>query len=209
MDEKLNILVVDDSRTVRASICKYLKEQFNIIEAEDGEAGWSALSDHPSIHLVISDIDMPRLDGYGFICRVRSTTEQSIRDTPIIVLTSAEDDASRTRAYACGANDFLLKPLDIADLRLRLQFQIEAGRNGQTHIGAHMQQYALAIDDAVLERPDVGQALRALESEEFGAIDPYLIELCLDLMPLLEHANRVCALGIDPQLSAIKEKLKW
>lgn len=208
MTEKLTVLVVDDSRTVRASIRNHLKDQFDIIEAEDGEAGWEALSGNPDIKLVISDIQMPKLDGYGFICRVRATSEESIRNKPIIVITSAEDDASRTRAYACGANDFVLKPLEFSDLSSRLTSQIDAGMSGRTHIGSDMQKYEPSIEAAVLERPSVNEAIGLIKGTNAGTIDPYVIDLCLEVLPLLEYGNRVAQLDIEEELASIKGKLK-
>jgi response regulator RpfG family c-di-GMP phosphodiesterase len=208
MHDKLTVLVVDDSRTVRASIRNHLKEEFEVIEAEDGEAGWTALSQNPAIKLVISDIQMPKLDGYGFICRVRATREESIRNKPIIVITGAEDDDSRKRAYACGANDFILKPLEFGDLSSRLTSQIDAGLNGLTHVSSGMKQYESAIEAAVLERPHVNKALEIIKGKDTGAIDPYVIDLCLEVLPLLEYANKAALLDIENELSAIRARLK-
>lgn len=206
MSDKLTVLVIDDSRTVRASIRSHLKEQFEVVEAEDGEAGWTILSENPGIKLVISDIQMPNLDGYGFICRVRATTEESIRNKPIIVITSAEDEASRMRAYACGANDFILKPLEFKDLSTRLNSQIDAGLSCN-HVASDMKQYESSIEAAVLERTDVSQALKIIKGEDSGVIDPYVVDLSLEVLPLLEYANRVGHLDIEHELSMIREKL--
>lgn len=208
MSDKPTVLIVDDSRTVRAAISKHLKEQFNIIEAGDGEEGWEALQQHPEITLVISDIQMPRLDGYGFICRVRAADEERIRNHPIVVITSAEDEITRERAYACGANDFILKPLEFNDLMSRLKSQVDASMEGRSHISQHMQKYESSIEDAVLEAPDVNRALSIIKGEDSGNIDPYIYELSLEVLPLLEYLDKSTSVDIEQELTSIKSKLE-
>ena len=111
------VLVVDDSAVIRQAISKMLKVDFDVAVAGDGEAGWEALVQAPDIGVLITDIEMPRLDGYAFICRVRASDEARIRDLPIIVITGADDDETKTRAFACGATDFITKPLNLAQLQ--------------------------------------------------------------------------------------------
>lgn len=65
------ILVVDDSRIVRATIKKHLGASYEVIEEPNGEAGWQRLIADESIQLLISDLTMPVLDGLGLLSRVR------------------------------------------------------------------------------------------------------------------------------------------
>ena len=95
---KPRILIGDDSRTVRVSLSRLLRDQYEIIEGVDGEDGWEKLQENPGIKLVITDIMMPKLDGYGFICRIRGADSELVQKIPIIVVTSAEDELSRERA---------------------------------------------------------------------------------------------------------------
>lgn len=208
MPEKPTILVVDDSRTVRAAMKKYLANDFDVLEAEDGEAGWEVLQSRPEIQLIISDIQMPRLDGYGFICRIRAANEENIRNNPVVVITSAEDEVSRERAYACGANDFVLKPLEFSDLKSRLHSQIGARIEGRNYIGQDMRKYEDAIEDAVLEAPSVGKALRILKGEETGALDPHIIDLCLEVIPLFEYLVKSSSVDVESEVASIKMKLE-
>lgn len=208
MSDKPTVLIVDDSRTVRAAISRHLKEQFTILEAGDGEEGWETLQQHPEITLVISDIQMPRLDGYGFICRVRAADEEKIRNHPIVVITSAEDEITRERAYACGANDFILKPLEFSNLMSRLKSLIDASMEGRRHISQDMQQYESAIEDAVLEAPDISRALSVIKGEGSGNIDPYIYDLSLEILPLLEYLDKTTSVDIKKELISIKTKLE-
>jgi diguanylate cyclase (GGDEF)-like protein len=117
--EKPIVLVIDDSRVIRRAIGKILSAEFTLIEAEDGEAGWQHLIDDSRVQVAISDVEMPKLDGYSLICRIRAADEQRLRDLPVIVITGAQDDLTRERAFACGATDFIIKPIDGVQLLAR------------------------------------------------------------------------------------------
>jgi len=104
--------VVDDAQVMRRAVEKMLQPDYDVVLANDGEAGWERLLHDNQIEMLITDIQMPRLDGYGLICRVRASADRRIRDLPIITITGAEDDETRIRAYACGSTDFIVKPFD-------------------------------------------------------------------------------------------------
>jgi len=117
--EKPIVIVIDDSRVIRRAIGKILSSEFDLIEAEDGEAGWEHLQRNPRVQVAISDVEMPKLDGYSLICRIRASEEPRLRDLPVIVITGAQDDLTRERAFACGATDFIIKPIDGVQLLAR------------------------------------------------------------------------------------------
>ena len=113
------VLVIDDSRVIRRAISKILSGEFTLVEAEDGEAGWEFLVANDRVQVVITDVEMPKLDGYSLICRIRASEEQRLRELPVIVITGAQDDQTRERAFACGATDFVIKPIDGVQLLAR------------------------------------------------------------------------------------------
>lgn len=119
--EKIRALVVDDSRVIRKAISTILKNEAEIIDAIDGEDGWNKLLQNDDIQVLITDIEMPRLDGYQLICRIRAHDDERIKDMPIITVTGAEDEETRTRAFACGATDFITKPIDKVQLKARVR----------------------------------------------------------------------------------------
>lgn len=123
------VLVVDDSAVIRQAINKMLRSEFDLVLAGDGESGWERLSEDHRISVLITDIEMPRLDGYAFICRVRAAEDPRIRDMPIITITGAEDEETKARAYACGATDFITKPLNATQLQARVQAYLGFDRN--------------------------------------------------------------------------------
>ena len=129
---KAKILVVDDSKVMRKAIERVLKPEFDLVEADDGEDGWEALGKNPDVQVVISDVQMPILDGYGLICRIRAADEPRVSDVPIVVITGADDETTKERAYACGANDFIVKPIDSAQLLAALRGHTGSKRDEQT-----------------------------------------------------------------------------
>ncbi|MCR4331259.1 MAG: response regulator, partial [Sulfuricaulis sp.] len=98
--EKVRVLVADDSRVIRKAISKILSNEFELIEVGDGEAAWEHLLQDGSIEVLVSDIEMPKLDGYSLICRVRAADAERVRNIPIIVITGADDELTRERAFA-------------------------------------------------------------------------------------------------------------
>jgi diguanylate cyclase (GGDEF)-like protein len=114
------VLVVDDSRMVRATIVKLIKGRFEVREEGDGEAGWQTLMLDPHIQVLISDLTMPRLDGYGLLKRVRESDIARIREMPVIMISGDEDESARSHAKECGATDFITKGIGTAELLARL-----------------------------------------------------------------------------------------
>ena len=208
LNSQSTILVVDDSRTVRAGLSKVLSSQFIVIEAVDGEDGWRKLQEHDDIHLVVTDIMMPKLDGYGLICRIRGSDHDRLKNIPIIVVTSAEDELSRERAHACGANNFIVKPAKSTDLLARVNFHTEANLNNGNIIAPDMAQYEDRIESAIIETPSIDEALDLLLSEESAALLPYAAELALKVLPLLEYCNEKFELSAEDDIETIKHKLQ-
>ncbi|MCL1861069.1 MAG: response regulator [Proteobacteria bacterium] len=115
------ILIIDDSRMVRASLIKQIRHRFQIREEVDGEAGWETLLIDPSIRIVLTDLGMPRLDGFGLLERIRGSKVQRIQELPVVIISGDEDDEARQRALDLGANDFVSKGAGCAEMTARLE----------------------------------------------------------------------------------------
>jgi two-component system, chemotaxis family, chemotaxis protein CheY len=104
------ILTVDDSRTMRDMLMIALSGAgYSVVQAEDGVHGLEVLeSTMPDA--IITDINMPRMDGFGFIENVRG--DRRLRGVPILVLTTESDPAKKDRARAAGATGWIVKPFD-------------------------------------------------------------------------------------------------
>jgi len=102
------ILTVDDSRTIRDMLRLALHEAgFDVVEAVDGVHGLEMLEQHGA-DVIITDINMPRMDGFGFIEAVRGSTPH--RATPILVLTTESTPDKKARARNAGATGWIVKP---------------------------------------------------------------------------------------------------
>jgi len=110
---------------VRATIIKLIKGTYDVCEAGDGEAGWDSVLQDNSIQVVITDLSMPKLDGYGLMRRMRASAVARIRETPVIMISGEEDEAARNRAKECGATDFITKGIGTAELLSRLDAQVK------------------------------------------------------------------------------------
>ncbi len=115
------ILVVDDSVTIRAGLTRALVDELTIVEAVNGEDGWTVLLESEDIELVITDLDMPVLNGYDLIKRIRNSEISRIANIPVIVVTGAEDLKAKYRAFVEGANDFISKNSDRVELMARVR----------------------------------------------------------------------------------------
>lgn len=124
---KAKILVVDDSRLVRVSVRKLLQDEFEVVEAVDGEDGWNILQEQRDIQVALTDVGMPKLDGFGLIDRVRHCESARLRELPLVLITGAEHGQSeiRERALNCGASDFFIKPFDKVQLVARIRSYVK------------------------------------------------------------------------------------
>ncbi|TVQ54046.1 MAG: response regulator [Rhodobacteraceae bacterium] len=104
------ILTVDDSRTMRRMLRMTLEESgYRVIEAEDGLLGLKALeAEVPDV--IVTDINMPNMDGFGFIDAVRA--QAKFAGVPILVLTTESDRALKDRARDAGATGWITKPFE-------------------------------------------------------------------------------------------------
>ena len=117
------ILLVDDSPTIRVSLTRFVRDEYVPLEASNGEEAWKLIQNDERIEVVISDISMPELDGFGLVERMRSSDVTRIQSMPVIMMTGADDTDAREKAVQSGANDFLAKTSDQVELLARLQAQ--------------------------------------------------------------------------------------
>lgn len=104
-----HILIVDDSKTVRNLVAFIMKKEgFSITTAEDGLDGLEKLYAAEQVDLIISDINMPRMDGFTFIKTVRE--QEAYRDLPIVVLSTEGQEHDIQQGLSLGANLYMVKP---------------------------------------------------------------------------------------------------
>lgn len=113
------ILVVDDDPAIRRSLQQELRASaYTTLTAGDGVEGVQTFESHTP-DLILTDLSMPRSDGFELISAVRAKGR-----TPIIVLSVRGDDADKIRALDLGADDFVTKPFSVAELLARVRAQL-------------------------------------------------------------------------------------
>ena len=106
-----HILIVDDSKTVRNLVAFIMKKEgFRVTTAEDGLDGLEKLYAADAVDLIVSDVNMPRMDGLTLIRDLRH--QAGFVDTPLLVLTTECGTAMKSQARAAGANGWIAKPFD-------------------------------------------------------------------------------------------------
>ncbi|SMP67223.1 Response regulator receiver domain-containing protein [Neorhodopirellula lusitana] len=111
----LRCLVADDVRHNRSLAIHWLHELgYSTMEATDGEDAWRIVKQYP-LDLVITDIEMPRQSGLELIQHLREHDDPNVAHTPVVVMSSLQDDLLETAALHFGATIVLHKPLDRED----------------------------------------------------------------------------------------------
>lgn len=110
------IVVVDDEEALRETVCDYLSGQgFAVRGASGGRELDVLLADAPT-DLILMDVNMPREDGLALARRIRAGAT-----TPIIMLTAADDIVDRVAGLEVGADDYVVKPFDLRELKARIR----------------------------------------------------------------------------------------
>ncbi len=158
------VLVVDDDPAIRSALADELRAaDYEVEEAADGAQG-TALAAEGGFDLVLTDLAMPRLDGFELVRRLR--TAGAATSTPIIVLSVRGEEQDKVRALDLGADDFVTKPFALAELLARVRAQLR--RSGAA--GGTLRFAGIEIDP---ERRQVlvdGESVR-LTPTEFGILE--------------------------------------
>ena len=118
--KNMRVLIVDDTSTSRMLIRDALEQlgMTQIASANDGEEALKAMVTAPS-HLVISDLNMPKLDGLGLLKAIRA--HPPTKKTPFIILTGKSDRAVIEQAAKLGVNNYITKPFTLATLKTGIE----------------------------------------------------------------------------------------
>jgi type II secretory ATPase GspE/PulE/Tfp pilus assembly ATPase PilB-like protein/CheY-like chemotaxis protein len=126
--EKLRVLLVEDEPQLRRLLREMLeRDGFAVAEAEDGVKALDEV-DRWAPDIMVLDLDLPRLDGYGVLTHLRA--RRATAELPVLVLTAKGDEDSEVRVFEFGANDFLSKPLRSRVLSARLRSLLKQQKSG-------------------------------------------------------------------------------
>lgn len=110
------ILVVEDDRELNRSVCSFLNHSgYEAIGCLSAEKAYDVMYE-TMFDLIVSDIMMPNIDGFEFVKTVRSLNE----NIPILFITARDDFASKQKGYCVGIDDYMIKPIDLDELLLRI-----------------------------------------------------------------------------------------
>jgi len=117
----MKFLVVDDSSTMRRIIKNTLVRigHEDVLEAEDGVEGWSVLSENPDVEVLITDWNMPNMNGLDLVKKVRA--EEKYADLPIIMVTTEGGKGEVITALKAGVNNYIVKPFTPPVLKEKLE----------------------------------------------------------------------------------------
>lgn len=127
----MKLLIVDDDKTTRKLLSLYLKGKgYEVVPAENGLDAIEKLGTE-SINLVVTDMNMPYMDGIELTKTLRS--DSILKDIPIIMVTTEADDDEKKKAFDAGVDDYLVKPTNadaISDSIKRIVKKIFSGGDG-------------------------------------------------------------------------------
>jgi two-component system, chemotaxis family, chemotaxis protein CheY len=105
------ILIVDDSSSLRMVVKLALtRAGYEVLEAGDGKEGLAQLEKAGKVHLIVSDVNMPVMDGIAFVTEVKKHPRHKF--TPVVMLTTEGQDAKKEQGKAAGAKAWIVKPFN-------------------------------------------------------------------------------------------------
>jgi two-component system, OmpR family, response regulator len=126
----INILVVEDNENLRQLMCIHLiRAGYNVFEAGSGVAALDVL-DKMSIHLIVADIMMPKMDGYELTGELRGAGIT----IPVLLVTAKETLEDKRKGFKTGVDDYMVKPIDMEELLLRVEALLRRSKLSGRHI---------------------------------------------------------------------------
>jgi len=116
--DKKVVLLVDDEVAMVWLLTNYLSDFFEVVTKTDGQEALQWLQAGNSPDVIVLDINMPNLNGYDLLAKVRATT--AWKDVPVIMLSAMEKTSEKIKSFQLGANDYVVKPFNPAELKARL-----------------------------------------------------------------------------------------
>ena len=193
--EKARILLVDDEPGIRTAVQAYLKDEgFDVTTAIDGEDGLhKATQMMPDV--VITDVMMPRCDGYELLKKLRS--DERLGGTPVIFLTAKGMTLDRTQGYEAGVDDYISKPFNPDELVARVKNVVrrqerllaEAARFADTDVGQMAKQ--ITEIKSMLTQNDTNSARKDLILPSFTPREASVLQLVAEGLMNKEIARQL------------------
>jgi len=174
------VLVVDDSKVVRASLVQHIKAHYEVREEPDGQAAWQTLVLDQSIRAVVSDLQMPKMNGYELLERLRTSRLRRLQQMPFILVSGEETEEERGKARGLGASDFITKGSGAIEILARLG-NLLALQQAQEHLDSGREQMVQNPATGLFTRKYLElQAAQALSHSARHGIDISMMVLGFD-----------------------------
>lgn len=126
MSNKPRLLIADDSEHIRREMLSILEDEYDLVQAENGEQAWTLIDSDDSIKMVFADLTMPQSDGLSLLKRIRNNQDENIRGLPVVIMTDSSDSLSSVKeSLASGVTDLVRKPFIPELLRARAYANIK------------------------------------------------------------------------------------
>ncbi len=200
------ILVVEDDKDLNRTVCSFLdRSGYETVGCLGANEAYDAMYGN-TFDLIISDIMMPDIDGYEFAKTVRELNE----NIPILFMTARDDFASKQRGYRIGIDDYMVKPIDLDELFLRIGALLRRAKIANSH-RIEIGKLIMDIDErtAVYDNEEI-----SLTTREFNIIYkllsyPNKTFTRLQLMDEFWDAETNTALrAVDVYMTKLREKFK-
>ncbi len=155
--ERRRVLLADDNADMREYVTRLLRSGYEIVEARDGQEALRLARMNPP-HLILSDVMMPRMDGFGLLAEIRADAE--LRDLPVILISARAGEEARLEGLDAGADDYLVKPFSARELLARVRSNLELARLRQEA------RDVLREANGLLEQRVATEVARRTEAEE-------------------------------------------
>ena len=159
MDKRQTILIVDDAEFNRDILKEILGENYNYLEAENGNQAIQMIGDNLEIDLMLLDINMPQMNGFEVLAIMKRS--RCLEETPVIMISSEESVDTMRKAYELGITDYITRPFDSVIVKKRVQ----------NTLGLYMKQKHLinVVYDQVYEKEENNNIMIRILSNVLGS----------------------------------------
>lgn len=195
--EEIKILLIEDERKIADTLAKGLKElSYHVVTAYDGKIGLR-LFESAAFNLVITDINLPGINGYD-VCKLIRSRNQHV---PVIMLTALNTTEDKIEGFDAGADDYLVKPFEFKELIVRIRALLKRTMNQQLPSGNILKVGDLELNVDSKEVTRSGQVI-LLTAKEFQLLE-YLMRNRNRVVSRADIAEKVWELDFDTKTNVI------
>ena len=204
--KKEKLLVVEDNDDLRRFLVTELSHQYEVFEAPDGEVGVDlAFSKSPD--LIISDVMMPKMDGFELCTRIKSNLQTS--HIPVILLTARSSEELKITGYQSGADEYLSKPFNLDILLLRIEKLIAQKNLRQSEFSKKLEVNPKEITITSIDEQLIEKALSCLEKNMDNgdySVQQFSQDLGMDRTVLYKKMQSITGLSPSEFIRSIRLK---